>query len=216
MSTPYTYNNLVAAKSTVGSLKQWINRGDLPSEAILYEAQQIIYNKLRIRDMIAVRDPISLSQGDQTATLPAGYIHHISLCFTGAQQGRVRHRLEIGVEEAAAFDTTGARVQMKPRYWYADGSDIRFDSPADQAYTLRLVYFGRPTALGTENQTNYLTDHAPRLLRSACLMIANEWMKDDGERDRWMAIMEDEIDTHNAIYGEQLNRDNQEPVETLG
>src|SRR3990167_7987443 len=45
------YTTLTAAKTTSGSLANWVNRGDLATSAILTEAEAWIYQRLRVREM---------------------------------------------------------------------------------------------------------------------------------------------------------------------
>ena len=49
---PMNYSDLVATKTTAGSIKQWLNHDGVPSTTILEEAEAWVYQRLRIRQMI--------------------------------------------------------------------------------------------------------------------------------------------------------------------
>jgi hypothetical protein len=45
------YSTLVADKTVAGSIKRWVNYGQIDSETVLTEAQALIYSMLRAREM---------------------------------------------------------------------------------------------------------------------------------------------------------------------
>lgn len=176
------YTTLVAAKTTEGSIKNWLNDSAVPATTVLTEAEAWIYERLRAREMLAAATG-TISSAADTIAVPSGYRIGLILWITGVNKAKLSRRTIEEVEGAFEYDSSGARVSDKPSLWYAGASTIQFNCTADQAYPYRLIYWGTPTALGAGNTTNFLTSRYPRLLRLACLGIGYEWKKDVGQRD---------------------------------
>jgi hypothetical protein len=73
-----------------------------------------------------------------------------------------------------------ASIKRTPRY-YADYDFHTFlvvPSP-DINYDFELVFFEKPTPLSAENETNWVTNHAPQLLLYATLLEAQPFLKSD-------------------------------------
>lgn len=71
-------------------------------------------------------------------------------------------------------------IKRTPRF-YADYDFNKFfvvPSP-DLAYEFELVFFEKPSPLTAENETNWVTDHAPQLLMYATLLEAQLFLKSD-------------------------------------
>ena len=57
-----------------------------------------------------------------------------------------------------------------------------------------MIYFKEPAALTSSNATNFLTTRYPRMLLAAACAFANEYLKDDTEKQYWLAIVTAEIE----------------------
>jgi hypothetical protein len=68
-----------------------------------------------------------------------------------------------------------------PRRWAIWDENIQFDGAFATQTNLRLLYYRQPTLLSNTNQTNFLTNRYPNLMRTACDAAAADFMKDDGE-----------------------------------
>lgn len=55
----------------------------------------------------------------------------------------------------------------------------------DAAYPLEALYYALPSLLDESNQTNWLTEYAPRLLLYASLLEATPFLKDDDRIPVW-------------------------------
>lgn len=184
------YTDLVADKTTAGSIKSWVNNGSIPSTTVLAEAEQWIYQRIRVPEMLEVSEALSMSVDDSTLSLPTGFQAVSSFRIRGADAARLQEKRVEDVEAAFNYDGAGALVSAKPSMFYVRGAVFQFDCPADQAYDTRLVFYGTPTALGGGNTTNFLTDRYARILRSVCIGFANEFLKDDDEKAYWLRIAE--------------------------
>lgn len=68
-----TYTTLTAGKSTAGSIANWVNYARLDIASILDEAQALIYQLLRVREMEAVR-AFSVAAGQCSVALPSDFL----------------------------------------------------------------------------------------------------------------------------------------------
>lgn len=171
-----SYSTLVADVSTPGSIKNAINYGRIDAEGILEEAQAWIYQRLRVRQMMATEN-VSISSAASTASFPTGYLDPIHLGIPGyINTIRLKDpewfRAHIGWDESAVLP------EGPPSYWCDFDTTIQFNTKADQAYTAKMVFFKKPDLLSGSNLTNWLTDRYPSLLRRACLMFSAEARKE--------------------------------------
>lgn len=102
-------------------------------------------------------------------------------------------RVVVGTKQKTVFKRTyefcraygdDSGIKRTPRY-YADYDFNKFfvvPSP-DSAYEFELVYFEKPLPLNAENETNWVTDHAPQLLLYATLLEAQLFLKSDQRID---------------------------------
>lgn len=171
------YTTLIADKNTAGSIARWVNYGQLDVTQILEEAQLLIYQTLRVREMKVVGATIAVATGDLNVSLPSDFLDPIN--FRDNQNNRLLLKDEKSVLNARSLDTSGAWSQSAP-YWYAIGSStIEFDCAiaSTSAGNYLFEYYGKPALLGVSNTTNFLTSRYPTLLRTACLAQAADFMK---------------------------------------
>lgn len=176
------YTTLVADATTTGSIKYWINYSRIDAAGILTEAEAWIYSRLRVRQMTAAEDVV-IASGASTAEFPTGYLDPIHFGIPG-------HVNTIRLVDAERFrgdlgwDTSAVLPEGPPTRWSDLGGSIQFNYKADQAYTAKLAFYKKPTALSADNLTNFLTDRYPTLLRRVCLMYAAEARKEYDTMDR--------------------------------
>jgi hypothetical protein len=190
------YTQLIASKATAGSLKNWINRDTIDPVTILDEAQQLIYTTLRHWKMKAEATG-AMVIGDPFIALPADFIDARDLRITGIYAARIRKGDERSIGDRYQYDSAGVRINEQPRWFYLSGMQARFDNPADIAYPYFLPYYARPAPLAGGNLTNFLTTDAPRLLRTACMLIACEFEKEVGQgqfdRTYWQGLLDKQL-----------------------
>lgn len=198
------FAQLTSGKASAGSIANWTNNGTVQPVAasMVAEAEGWIYARLRHWRMLTPPAAGSLSIGSDTIALPADLLEPFLLRITGVSSGEIAQRTPQEIYRLWAFDSTGARVNQRPRYYAFDQSSLRFDAPPDQSYPYILVYFQKPAALSGGNLTNFLTSFYPRLLRAACMAQACEFLKDSGQgtfdRTYWDQMAQAEIDVAQA------------------
>lgn len=177
----YTYNKLVADKRTPGSIANWGNRKDLPVTDILHEAEAKIYSKLRVFEMVT-RAPITLTSGNETATAESDFLQGLTIKWNA--DGRpIDLKDPVGFEESCFRDENGKLPDGMPSFYSAipndnGGGTYYFETEADEDYSGFQWYYRRPAPLSPTNQTNFLTNRYPTLLRRACMMFAYEHQQD--------------------------------------
>jgi len=167
---PMNFTTLVADVGTSGSIKSLINWSRIDSEIILEDAQAWIYSKLRVRQMTAA-DDVSILADASTASFPTSYLDPIQLSIPG-HVGRIRLRDIEWFRSHLGWDENAELPEGPPSYWCDFNGLIQFNTKMDQAYTAKMAFFKQPTALSSDNPTNWLTSRYPHLVRQVCRMFA--------------------------------------------
>ena len=190
------FTTLTGSKTTPGSIKEAINHSGIPVTQILSDAEAWIYQRLRVREMLASTTG-TLAAASDTISLSSltGYKSPFFLMFTGTaftpKFVPERRSLDF-VLRSWGYDGDGVRSVGRPYCWASDATTIQFDTIADTAYPYLLRYYRALPALAADNETNFLTDSYPRLLRAVCYAFANEWKKDEREKAYWFQVAEKE------------------------
>lgn len=170
-----TYTQLTGAVGVSGSIKNWINRTDLDSAAIVTFAETEIYSRLRVREMRAEATLTVLISTNYVA-LPAGYLDPISM--------KDRYFNDIVPNDMDALlamranDGNGTPIEGEPSRYAVWDEKFQFDIAMDAQRTFKLLYFKQPDALATTtNETNWLTSRYSHLLLAACRKYAETFTK---------------------------------------
>lgn len=77
-------------------------------------------------------------------------------------------------------------VQGIPVWFGILGNQLQFDVAFSQASLGKLQYYQSLPLLSSSNETNFLTNRYPQLMRTACVTAAADFMKDDNEYQKGM------------------------------
>jgi hypothetical protein len=173
------YTSLVGTKAIPGSIALWVNATDLDTLTILTEAQALIYQTLRVREMIVSDAAIAVAAGDASEPLPSGFLDPINMRDIYLARMKLKDLSSVKARRGYTSGTT-TLIQGLPRWFALTGTTVEFDCAADAsaAGTYLMDYFGTPAALSAINPTNFLTVRYPTLLRKACLWAAADFKKD--------------------------------------
>lgn len=126
-------------------------------------------------------------------------------------------------DQAATSTATGGGVDATytanlliagtPSRFSVFDEQIKFDTAFDTASTLKLLYFRAPLLLSDTNQSNWLTNRYPLLLRAACQAGAADYMKDDTEYQKAMQRLQSLIE-RTGVEGDLMYRGMQFGTET--
>lgn len=87
---------------------------------------------------------------------------------------------DIGGGAAASF-TAERLIPSCPMKWSIWQESVKFDAAFDVATSFKMLYYRSPKPLSAANETNWLTNRYPMLMRKACVTAAADFMKDDAE-----------------------------------
>lgn len=202
------YKTLIADRETEGSIRNLCNDSRVPATVILKEAQDWIYQRLRVRQMMARGTSTLAANADTIAlsTFPR-YRAPIFFMFTGTAslaKSVPRRRTYQKVLSEFSWDGSGNRVQERPQYWATDATNIQFETQADQAYPCLFAYYAGLADLGPNEQTNFLTDDYTSVLTAACLFRAYEHLQNERWSAYWRAIALREVNEANVESDEEL------------
>lgn len=189
------YSSLTGAKTSAGSIKRWINDTSLDIDAILEEAQALIYGLLRVREM---RSEIVLNavSGDLSIALPTGFLDPMALKdLTNLIDFDLNTPSEIHGLRVYESLTVISAIPMRYAIWE---EALQFECRYDSNATLSMLYFKTPTALSLGNPTNFLTARYPHLVRTACVAAGQDFLNHDAEYDRQMKKLAGLIETINS------------------
>lgn len=167
-----TYTDLKA------SIAGFLNRTDLtaviPDFITLAEAR--LNRDLRLRVMESDQ-PLSTVIGSRLVALPAGYLEPLAL-FHEWTSGRKP------IDFVSDRMITSS-VQGSPRHWTVDGSNIAFERPSDQVYSLTFKML-QSFALSDAAPTNWLLTNYPDIYLAASLVEGFGYLKNP-LADQWQS-----------------------------
>ena len=202
------WTTLTGVKTVAGSIANWLNNSTITSgpggvaDVIVQESTLLIYQRLRHWRMLT--SPISgtLTGGPTNYTVdyiavPSDMIEPFMFTLTGTNQQILTEKPYEDIVRYWQFDGSGNRVPQQPLIYSFNDTNIVFDSPPDQPYPYALMYYQYPPPLSGTNNTNFLTNVYPRLLRASLMLQATEWAKDSGvgtfDRTYWSQVFEAEL-----------------------
>lgn len=182
-----SFTELTAGRTTEGSIKNWVNNPNVPSAAVLTDAENDIYLRIRVREMRTTAT-ITLSDGVEYASLPTGFLDP-----RGMKNKYKQDILQVdwdALENARKVDTTYTLIESEPQFFALFNDRIEFDCKADGDQNFTLLYMKQPDALAAStNETNFLTTKYSMLLRFACCKHASIFLKDSAGEQRYEARM---------------------------
>lgn len=168
--------------STYAQLKtavaNWLKRDDLTTvipDFITLAEKRI--NTLVMPRPQEVETSLSATASSDTVTLPSDYKTPIALWIDDITP---RQMLDQVLPQELPYTTTPSR----PLYWSIDGSNIRFQAPADQIYPLKFRY-EQSFALSDASPTNYLLTNYPDVYLFGALIEASSYTLDDQRASVW-------------------------------
>jgi hypothetical protein len=84
-------------------------------------------------------------------------------------------------------------VQAFANWWAIWDEEIHFDCAGNQSLNYQLQYYQSLPLLSSTNQSNFLTNRYPQLMRTACVAAAADFMKDDNEYQKGMQRLQQMI-----------------------
>lgn len=170
----------------VNAVADWLDRDDM-SAAIstmvgLMEAR--LYRELRLQFM---ETSLSGTISSGVVAIPTDYL---SLKNAYLNTNPIQH-LQIKTPNWIEAVYAERSASSQPAYIARSEGNFIFGPYPDSDYGLRGVYYAKPTALGTSNETNWLTTNAPDLLLYGTLVHATPYIGKDERVSLWEAGYQD-------------------------
>ena len=194
---------MTGSVTTPGSIANFLNNSQVTSGAggvadtLLQEAMAWISGSgLKHWRTLSTPQTGTLTIGQPYFAPPADLYEPNIFYLTGTNYQVMSQKTPQEVIANYSYDGNGDRIQQQPIMYYFDDTYFQLDSPPDQEYPYLLVYYKDVAELSADNETNFLTQYYPRLVRCAVMAHASEWAKDSGtgaySRDYWVqqALME--------------------------
>lgn len=191
-----TYTTLSGAKTAPGSIMRWVNYSQLDIATIIEEAQALIFQTLRVRQMRTVFPDIAVVAGDSETPLPDGFLDPLALTD---KTNNVKFSLypEENIEGWRFYDG-GALVRTIPTRYGIYDEKLQFECAYESAATLKLVGYKAPAFISQANDSNFLVARYPHLMRVACLAQAYDFMSNKSKRDDNLSMLVSLIERTNA------------------
>ena len=123
------YDQLVAGKSTVGSIKYRINYDLIDAAGIIAEAEDDIFTELRVREMVKIT-AISVSEDDTAVTMPTDWLAPLAGRLRGF--GELQFRTADQLDRFRAYEDDDLQlVEGVPQTLYPIGSSFEFEVRSD-------------------------------------------------------------------------------------
>lgn len=206
-----SYTVLTGSKATAGSIQNLVNDDRVSASIMLTLAQQWIWERLRIREMLT-EAPGTLVTTATTVALPTRFKAPYQFSIIGSAanlggQGELEYKTLAKLRNMYVWDSTGARVSSKPCYYSVDASFVQFDVKPNAAYPYNFLHYAElPVLVAGTNETNVLTTKYLSLLYNACAMKAYEHLRRREERADHLQMALGEI--------QEANRDSDMSMET--
>lgn len=180
-----TYDSLVT------DILVYVDRNDQPLKdqvpRFIMQAENRIASEVQNLGMQRAVNSV-MTVGEPIIAKPTRWRETVSFNIgTGINHQRRTPLFERTYEWVRAF-AADPTVLGQPRY-YADYNQDHFIvglSP-DYAYPFELIYRERLEPLSSANQTNWLTEYAPQLILSACMLEAQPFLKNLEMIAMWQA-----------------------------
>lgn len=277
-----SYTTLISPKDVSGSIASWVNYSKLDVMTILDEAQSLLFQTLRVREM-RKEWVFGMTAGQANVDLPSGFLDPIGRLYNITDNTNYRHRIETDIQDYRSYDTSisgtfdadpftttngsslvtvsevghgltqdstlttlgatasggltlngtypivsitdadhyvidageiassaatggGAAVTFtanklvdgSPSVWTIWDEKLKFDIALTDPAQFKLLCYRAPPLLSASNETNWLTNRYPLLLRKACQVQAADFMKDDGEYNKGLSALGTLIQTVSA------------------
>jgi hypothetical protein len=100
-----SHTSLVASKGTTGSLANWVNYTKLDTETVLEEAQSLLFQLLRTREMRS-EWTFGIAAGASEIALPARFLDPIGRVYDIKNGYPIRHKIETDIAHARSYDNS--------------------------------------------------------------------------------------------------------------
>jgi hypothetical protein len=176
---PFTsYSDL---KTTVAN---YLARSDLTSVIpdFIRLAEERLRRDLRTRQMLIVATASTIG-GDGTVGLPTDFLEMRDIHLNTNPVTTLRYKAPNSFYAESRVTESG-----KPVDYTILGAEMQLAPVPDTAYTLQMLYYGKPTLLSDTNSSNIFLANYPDALLYASLAEAEPYLMNDARVQTWAAL----------------------------
>ena len=172
-----TYNDLLS------SIAGWLNREDLTAiiPDFITLAERRLEDDLRVREIETTQELTATGSSFAAVSLPSDYLEARAVVYTSSTP---TSRLTFQTP-ANFYDTYNTQTAGTPVNYTVVGSQMYFGAVPGSGNKVDLVYYAKPTALSTSNQTNTYLDNFPDAYLHAALLESAPYLGDDPRIQTW-------------------------------
>ena len=177
------FDSYSALKTTVAN---YLARSDLTSVIpdFIRLAEERLRRDIRTRQMLIVATA-STTGGDSTVGLPTDFLEMRDIHLNTTPVTTMRYKAPNSFYETSRVTESG-----KPIDYTILGSEMQVAPIPDTAYTLQMLYYGKPTLLSDANPSNVFLANYPDALLYASLAEAEPYLMNDARIQTWAALYE--------------------------
>ncbi len=160
------------------AVANWLKRSDLTTvipDFITLAEKRI--NSLSMVRPFEVETTLATVASSDLIALPSDYKDPVALWLTD-----ISPREELG--QVLPSELPYSISPVRPRFWAIDGSNIRFQAPADQIYGVKFRY-EQTFALSDASPTNFILTTYPDVYLFGALLEASNYEIDDQRAAMW-------------------------------
>ena len=173
-------------KSTIAS---YLGRSDLTSQIpdFIQLAEERLRRDLRTRQMLVVARA-DTTGGDSTVGLPTDFLEMRDIHLRTTPASPVTYLSPNSFYAIARTTDSG-----KPLNYTILATEIQFAPIPDDAYSIQMLYYGKPQLLSDTNITNVFLVNYPDALLYAALGEAEPYLMNDARLQTWAALYDRSI-----------------------
>lgn len=177
-STSANFTNYTGFKAMVAD---WLDRPDLTNiiPTLITMGEYRLQRELRIRQMLVVATA-QTTANDITVGLPTNYLEMRDIHLETTPIQNLKY-----YAPNTFYSNTRIKEAGKPVAYTLLGAEMQLSPIPDAAYTLKMLYYAKPTVLSDSNASNVFLASCPDALLYASLLEAEPYLKNDARVQTW-------------------------------
>ena len=175
------------------SVANYLGRSDLTAQIpdFISLAEIRLNRSLRIRQMLKTVTS-STAGGDSTVGLPSDFLE-IRDIYLDANP-----RISISYLSPSSFTRDARAAESgQPVFYTLRSNEIEFAPIPDTAYTVVMLYYGKPEALSDSNPSNEFMANCPDALLYGALLEAEPYLMNDARTQVWSSLYQNAVTSLN-------------------
>lgn len=176
------------------SVANYLGRSDLTSQIpdFITLAEIRLNRSVRIRQMLKTATATTTA-GDPTVGLPSDFLQMRDLYIAGNPRSPISYLSPSAFSRDARADESGKSV-----FYTLRAAEIVLAPYPDTAYTLTMLYYGKPTAMSDSVSSNEFMANCPDALLYGALLEAEPYLMNDARLQVWSSLYNNAVSSLNT------------------